>query len=370
MAPPGTFRVLGRLTDLRRIDPRQLLDRLDMNPLRWRLAVNRSWLDESIRRGQPFFVVWRCAIAGSVFEWELQYLRVAGYRRAGCWLIPRDYMTVDLSWLPAPRDQVAILQSLADQAGRAIASCRPPSRLQRRGRPCELGAEIAAAAGRIASCNTPGEFETKTRKELDPFLALAPHVVGVPFPGAAPGPLLIGLRAVPMHILGVTTEPAWADGRWCSPAEYFFHDLDHARFKIREDLLALGYDCPDAYPEDHGILRHVQSLIGEAGPRLWQLAPARLAMARRLLDAIASLQSRDRSLGDAAELFLLEIVHEKSFPMDSAVLHRELHNDAHHEKLQRKCAAGFYGADSPRPELIARFDEARAWLIPTVAAAA
>jgi hypothetical protein len=370
MAPPGTFRALGRLTDLRRIDPRQLLDRLDMNPLRWRLAVNRSWLDESIRRGEPFFVVWRRAITGSVFEWELKYLRLAGYQRAGCWLIPRDYMTIDLSWLPAPREQVAILQSRADQVGRAIAFCRPPSRPQHRGRSSELGADIAAAADRLARTNPPGEFETKTRKELEHFLALAPHVVGVPFPGDAPGPLLVSLRAVPMHILGVTTEPAWADGRWCSPAEYFFHDLDHARFKIREDLLALGYDCPDAYPEDHGILRHVHALIGEAGPRLWPLAPARLAMARRLLDALASLQSRDRSFGDAAELLLLEIVHEKSFPMDSAVLLRELRNDAHVEKLRRKCAAGFYGADGPRPEVTARFAEARAWLIPAVAAAA
>src|SRR5215471_4564435 len=294
MAPPGTFRVLGRLGDLRRIDPHQLLDRLDMNPLRWRLSVNRSWLDESIRRGEPFLVLSARGIEGTVFEWELKYLLLAGYQRVGCWLVPRESMKADLSWMDAPPQQAAMLQTVAD---RAMAGASQ-----------DLRGVIEGLAGR----NGGGEFEAKVRHEIEPFLALAPYVIGVPFRGPASGRLLIGLRAVPMHVLGVTGKPEWADGSLRSPAEYFFHDLDHARFKVREDLLTLGYECPDAYPVDHGILRHALALIPEAGPRLWELAPARLAFARRLLDALTVLQSRDRTLGDAAELFLLEIVHEKS----------------------------------------------------------
>jgi hypothetical protein len=106
----------------------------------------------------------------------------------------------------------------------------------------------------------------------------------------------------------------------------------------------------------------LQASAADFGPALWRLAPARLALARRLLDGLTALQGEDMNLAGAAELLLLEIVHEKSFPMDLAVIRRELRRDAHLVKLQRKCEAGFYGVDGPGGEVIRRFGDARAWL--------
>ncbi|MEO8128678.1 MAG: hypothetical protein ABI822_16370 [Bryobacteraceae bacterium] len=171
---------------------------------------------------------------------------------------------------------------------------------------------------------------------------------------------LIASRPIPVHILGIVTERSWADGRWCSPADFFYHYLDHARFKIREDLLALGYECPDADGE-RLILPHVLGCIREAGPKLWDLAPERLALARRLLSGIDGLAEKD--LACAAELLLFEIVHEKSFPVDRVVLDRELRNAAHIAKLRRKCAAGFYGEANPDEPVTGRLEHARDWLV-------
>lgn len=51
---------------------------------------------------------------------------------------------------------------------------------------------------------------------------------------------------------------------------------------------------------------------------------------------IDDLALSDTDVADAAELLLFEIVHEKSFPMDTAVLERELSLPAHVEKLRKK----------------------------------
>ena len=51
----------------------------------------------------------------------------------------------------------------------------------------------------------------------------------------------------PVTAYSELTQTEWADGRPCSPAEFFFHDVDHARFKLREDLAARGVTIPDAY---------------------------------------------------------------------------------------------------------------------------
>jgi len=85
----------------------------------------------------------------------------------------------------------------------------------------------------------------KVRAELEPMLALWPDVLALPTMTSISEPELIELRAFPIHPLGVVTETAWTDGRLSSPAEFFFHDLDHARFKVREDLfLAARFDAP------------------------------------------------------------------------------------------------------------------------------
>jgi len=386
LPPAGAFKLLGRLSDLRRLDPESRFDRLDVNPARWTLAINRSWLEEGIRRGHPFLILSRRAGAGTVFEWEWRHLRLAGYRRFGRWLL-HDGMssapTIDLGWIPLPDEHLSMLRAVVERARAAQAAGRDGGDWNDVIAGVLAGIEESDAAVRSRFPGLGRSFEPKAGHELQPFLALSPWVLGLPFPAPVPGWLLLALRALPLHILGVTREPAWADGRWCSPAEYFFHDLDHARFKIREDLLALGYDCPDAYQSaageppstldastglHRGFLHVVRGLIREAGAQLWRRAPERLALARRVMDCLSSLRSRDQTLADAAELVLLEIVHEKSFPMDSAVVSRELGNGAHVQKLRRKCASGFYGSEGPGGEVTGRFDEARAWLAARMAA--
>ena len=287
----------------------------------------------------------------------------------------------DLEWLPLPGEQLGLLHAVVQRA------------VQRQDG-ADWNRVILATLEKIEKCESavrarlPGPirtFEPKTRHELGAFLDLSPYISGFPLRAPASGRLLLGLRALPVHVLGVTREPAFADGQRCSPVEYFFHDLDHARFKIREDLLALGLDCPDAYQSVAGgspstvdpatgthrsILGAVREAVAEAGARMWQLAPRRLALARRLADALEALQTRDRTLGDAAELLLLEMVHEKSLPMDSGILLRELRWDEHVGKLRRKSSAGFYGVGGPGSDTVVRLDEARAWLAEQVGAAA
>jgi hypothetical protein len=305
-------KVLGKLEDLRRLDGLEDFDHLDIHDSRWTPEINSSWLLQGIRDGQPFRAL-SDAAPGSTFHWELEVLRAAGYVRRRSLVFPEG----------------------------------------------------------------EGVYVPKAGAELGPFLDLAPYIVGVPVWAPVSAALLLLTRAVPVHILGVVREPAWADGQWCSPEEYFYHDLDHARFKIREDLLALGYHCPDAYqPIDGGqtstldphtgqhrvILSNVHDSIEEWGSRLWKLAKRRLELAQSLITDLATLTDRDALLGRTAELLLLEIVHEKSFPMDAAVLHRELANDCHLAKIRRKLASGFYGPDGPDVGIGQRLDDARDWL--------
>jgi hypothetical protein len=184
---------------------------------------------------------------------------------------------------------------------------------------------------------------------------------------------LIELRAFPAHLLGVVTRVEWADGRPCSPAEYFFHDLDHARFKLREDLGAHGIDIPDAYRDgstvDPATGRHraivpAAAVHGEALAALWRTSGERLALARRLHAAIDALA--DRALASAADLLLFEIVHEKSFPLVPRVLRRELGTRAHREKILAKVACAFYGTRVPPADGVAALARASVWLQETL----
>ena len=194
---------------------------------------------------------------------------------------------------------------------------------------------------------TKNRYRDKAEGELEPMLALWPDVLL--WPTASPlSPLdLVDLRAFPVHPLGLADRPTWTDGALDSPSEFFFHDLDHARYKVREDLQVEGIAIPDAYhagstldPENgrHRII--MTHAAGRIGPRLWERAPARSALAQQFRTRVASLQaSTHRS---ATELLLFEIVHEKSFPLDSAVLDRELAGETHLAKLRLKAANRFF----------------------------
>jgi hypothetical protein len=235
-----------------------------------------------------------------------------------------------------------------------------------------LSARYVQALDRALPLNaTEAIYVPKAAAELEPMLALWPDVLVLPTVTRASERTLIALRAFPAHLLGVVARIEWADGRPCSPAEFFFHDLDHARFKLREDLAAEGIEIPDAY-EDGSTLdprtgRHraiVAAAMGHTGG-LWRRSGERLGLARRLHAATDALA--DRTLASAADLLLFEILHEKSFPLEPRILRRELARSAHREKIAAKLARRFYGARPPSPSTVSALGAASDWLLGVVA---
>jgi hypothetical protein len=220
---------------------------------------------------------------------------------------------------------------------------------------------VAAFSGETAEAEAV--YVPKAADELEPMLRLWPSVLALPTTIALTPLDLLALRAFPVHPLGLVTEATWADGRLCTPAEYFFHDLDHARFKVREDLRVEGVEIPDAYQNgstvDARTGRHrviLPEAAGRAGTALWERAEPRRALVGRLLARAAGLGG---ALAAAAELLLFEIVCEKSHPLEAAVLASELATDAHVAKIRRKHASGFYGVRAPAAATLAALDEAR-----------
>ena len=210
-------------------------------------------------------------------------------------------------------------------------------------------------------------YVPKARDELEPLLALWPDVLALPAINTLSARDLLRLRAFPVHPLGVTRGPAWADGRHCSPAEFFFHDLDHARCKVREDLQTIGIEIPDAYQHgttfDSATGRHrviLSDAAGRVGPSLWSMAAKRLALVETLLARIDTLE--DKSLASAAEWLLFQILHEKSFALDIPTLRRELATSRHVDLLRTKVNRGFYNEHTPSAEVMAQMDAARGWL--------
>lgn len=211
-------------------------------------------------------------------------------------------------------------------------------------------------------------YVPKVRDELEPLLALWPHVLALPTITPLSARDLIRLRAFPVHPLGVSSEAVWADGRQVSPAEFFFHDLDHARFKVREDLLAMDVQIPDAYRDgttlDPFTGRHRSILpeaLGKVGPALWSNAAKRYSLVASMFNRIDALPNR--SLASAAEWLLFQILHEKSFPLDIPILRRELATPHHVKLLQSKVDKGFYDRNAPSPGTMAQLNAARDWLL-------
>ena len=190
-------------------------------------------------------------------------------------------------------------------------------------------------------------YRDKVQGELEPMLRLWPDVILLPTTSPIAPLELIDLRGLPVHPLGLVDRPTWTDGAPDSPSEFFFHDLDHARFKVRENFLVEGIDIPDAYQNGSTLNsetgRHrliMAHAAGRIGGRLWARSASRSSLARRLQKGLATLGSGPRRL--AAELLLFEIVHEKSFSLEPAVLDRELAGDTHLAKLRMKAANRFF----------------------------
>lgn len=210
------------------------------------------------------------------------------------------------------------------------------------------------------------EYVPKAAGELDHLVALWPHVVAVPTREPLSIDELIRGRAWPVHPIGVVDEPVWADGRWCSPAEMFFHDVDHARFKVREDLLARGVDLADPYVDgstlDPVTGRH-RTVLDLARPHVdddgWRRAPERERTVGVWLDAIAAAPP---DIGEAARWLLFEMLHEKGLPVDAVVLARTLRSSAPVTKLHAKVQRGFFAAHGPSEAAVAVLDGAARWL--------
>lgn len=321
-------RVIGHLDDLerraRRADEHRLGDAL----VRWSLDGNRQWLIEGVRREEAFLQI-SVAQENSVLAWEVAQLQADGYVGVGPFWVPAR-------WFRDPESYRRVVRLVADHV---LAQPR-------------AGESI---------------YVPKARGELEPLLAMWPFVLVLPTTAAWSLQNLIRARAWPVHPLGVVSAPTHADGRLCSPAEFFFHDVDHARFKVREDLLARGVTIPDPY-RDGGTFDAERGehrcVLAAAVPHVdeshWGCSAERAARVDGWLAAIAGEPARD--LGEAARWLLFELVHEKSLPIDVPTLVDALATDQHVEKLRRKCASGFFAAARPAPAVVAQLDDARTWL--------
>lgn len=325
---PRPRRVLGSLADLARRERRPDEEQLAAVLTRWSLSANHEWLLDGVRRGEPFLQISNVQ-PSSVLAWELDRLAAEGYVGIGPLWVP-------VAWFRDARRYRHVVELVAEH--------------------------LLAQEG-------TGEphYVPKARAELTPLLALWPHVLALPTTQGLSIDELILARAWPVHPLGVVPGPRPGDGRMLEPKEFWFHDLDHARFKVREDLLARGVSVPDAYEgassfdAQRGVhrtfLTATQAHVDADG---WRRAAERAAFARALLRACA--EDADAPRGEAACWLLFELVHEKSLPLDATVLARALATPAHEQKLRLKCAKGFFGAHGPEPAAVARLGDARAWL--------
>jgi hypothetical protein len=225
------------------------------------------------------------------------------------------------------------------------------------------------AASSLDTSTTSGLFfRAKVGYELEPILSLWPHVLVFPTTTPLSKSELIRLREFPLHPLGLVDRPTWADGGLLVPSEYLFHDLDHARFKVREDLLLQGFEIPDAYrdgstiDERTGRPRTILSFAARqvTGSTLGAV-DAQSTGDRHLLARVRSMGPTDTAR--AVALLLFEMLHEKSLPLDPSTLGRASKDDAHVAKLWRKYSGGFFGVDGPPPEVMNALCPARAALV-------
>jgi len=111
---------------------------------------------------------------------------------------------------------------------------------------CRHRAAVGAEHVLADAVGSAPEYVPKVAGELASLLAMWPHVLLLPTSRSLSLDDLLRLRAWPLHPLGVVAQPARADGAVRSVAEYFAHDVDHARYKVREDLRVRGQAVPDA----------------------------------------------------------------------------------------------------------------------------
>lgn len=427
--PAKRVRLIGRRDDLLAAGPWHGADVLEVADSRWSAGLNVRWVREGLLARQSFRAVSARSPANlrqrtrggwrpTVFARELEWLARAGY-------VPADGLWVPPERAAAGRADTFITWLLRDPAGvyarlhaRALAARkrgatsfpfpelapvvdRMLSHLRgvSQGPGAEEGRALAARARALRALGTPYPdvlrvthafvewvdarvrvqrpelprvYGPKCRDELEPLLDLWPHVLSVPTFATLERRDFWRTRPVPLHLLGLQTEALFADGLECSPAEYFFHDVDHARFLVREELLARGIDIPDAYRDgstlDKARGRH-RTVLDAAHGTLHARGSdtlARLQARCRLARALDSRQvaggRADAGIRESAGWLLFEVVHEKGFPLDARVLAEQLARETHVNKLGAKLRTGFYGQDAQHLLVAGRLPAARAWL--------
>ena len=226
----------------------------------------------------------------------------------------------------------------------------------------------------VDEVRSPGEYGERVAAEFDDAVRLAPTVTVLASFETLDTTDLLRLRATSARVIGLRDQAAFADGAVCTPVEFFWHDLDHMRFMVREDLAVLGIEIPDAYgpPDAEGRRstfdvetgRHRCILAAAVAPLgAHRIAHAQLMRrATRAVDTLITgldkLDLAHATQGAAARLMLFEICHEKSFTPVPEVLRRELSHDAHIAKMRLKLARRFWG-DVADPVLADHLEAAR-----------
>jgi len=223
------------------------------------------------------------------------------------------------------------------------------------------------ALWRAGNPGLPSVFLAKVLGEFEPMLDLHPEVFVLPTFDTLSRTFLLRIRGVPIHPLGLALAPRFVDGGPRSPLEFFLHDLDHARYKIREDLALQDVRIPDPYYRPPGaqeattlegpgghrhrvVLDHAADFLRDRPRRPSMADPGARAFIPRLFEALAALPPAS---GAAARALLFEIVHEKSLPFRAEVIAREAARPIHAAKLRAKEASGFHGAHPPgHPEAL------------------
>jgi hypothetical protein len=310
----------------------------------------------------------------TMYGLELALLERSGYQRRGDHLVPpalddfaralladpvalyRDLRERgDLSLLRGTVEKLARLRPELAGEARALVEKRLPYADTLR-----FAARAIAAIDddlRAGRDDLPTIYRPKVEAELEPLIALFPEVIVFPTFSRLLPDFFAATRAAPIHPLGMIPQPIFTDGALLSPREFFLHDVDHARFMVREDLRSRGVDLIDAYqvPDGGGppttlidpatnlhrtILDHAAPLCREARFDDLALLARRADFGRSLHAAQAQLPSVTR---EAVALLLFEILHEKGFPIDPRALAAETAHPRHEEKLRHKRASNFYG---------------------------
>ena len=383
----------------------------------WSLARNHDFLRELTARRRRVYVgspITRATLVDdegrlTLFAFELLVLAAAGFEQRGELLLPPSPQ-VDPFAAALSADPVGFYRQLRRRA--AAGDSRLPELvpmllhaadwLERSHAP--LAAELRAVAvdgapyaaalaaahafalavddeARAIDGDLPAIYRPKVAAELLPLVQLYPDVIVFPTFASLSPRFFVHTRVVPVHPLGLRIAPIFSDGALLSPLEYFLHDVDHARFMVREELLSRGVALPDAYqaPPDGGpattlidaaTQRH-RTILDGAGAAVTAAAldnaailSCRSACASRLTQATNALPP---VAADAVQLLLFEMLHEKGLPFDRRLLRVETAHSRHVDKLRHKLAHGFYGDTLPLAGMDDALPAARQWLARTLA---